>query len=157
MPAMHGWLGRRPAASACRGERNAIYAHYIKIYLDDPEIVQPDDFTAVFHTWIQKGAVEGLLLDVADYQHIQDGPGMILIGDQVDYAFDLGRGGSGLLVRRKFRGTDVYRCNPRYRIRSPSPCACHALEIDPALREKSLSERRSGDRFPGPLPRPEYT
>ena len=51
--------------------------------------------TAVFHAWIQKGAVEGLLLDVADYQHIQDGPGMILIGDQVDYAFDLGREDQG--------------------------------------------------------------
>ena len=130
----------------------------LKIYLDDPEIVQPDDFTAVFHAWIQKGAVEGLLLDVADYQHIQDGPGMILIGDQVDYAFDLGRGGSGLLVRRKFRGTDTVSLQSQVQ-----DTLALALRL-PCLRDRSRTpgknrfpSRRSGDRFPGPLPRPEYT
>ncbi len=40
----------------------------------------------VFHRFIQRGKVEGLVLDVADYRHVPDGPGVVLIGHDVDYS-----------------------------------------------------------------------
>lgn len=39
----------------------------------------------VFHRCIQRGLVEGLVLDVADYRHVPDGPGVLLVGHDVDY------------------------------------------------------------------------
>lgn len=55
----------------------------------------------LFHRWIQNNTVEGLLIDVANYEHVPDGPGILLIGHDVDYSIDLTEGKPGLLVRRK--------------------------------------------------------
>lgn len=61
-------------------------------------------FIGVFHRFIQEAAVPGLLLDVADYIHVPDGPGVILIGHDVDYGIDRTGGRSGLLTVRKRAG-----------------------------------------------------
>jgi hypothetical protein len=58
-------------------------------------------FIGLFHRFIQEDALEGLLLDVADYGHVPAGPGVILIGHDVDYAIDLRDGRAGLLTTRK--------------------------------------------------------
>jgi hypothetical protein len=61
-------------------------------------------FIGVFHRFIQEAAVPGLLIDVADYAHVPDGPGVILIGHDVDYGIDLTGGRTGLLTTRKRSG-----------------------------------------------------
>lgn len=61
-------------------------------------------FIGIFHRFIQKGALPGLLLDVADYAHVPEGPGVILIGHEVDYGIDLAGGRAGLLTTRKRLG-----------------------------------------------------
>ncbi len=61
-------------------------------------------FIGVFHRFIQAAAVPGLLIDVADYAHVPDGPGVILIGHEVDYGIDLAGGRTGLLTTRKHAG-----------------------------------------------------
>jgi len=61
-------------------------------------------FIGVFHRFIQEAAVPGLLIDVADYMHVPDGPGVILIGHDVDYGIDRSGGRSGLLTLRKRAG-----------------------------------------------------
>lgn len=43
---------------------------------------------AVFHRFIQRGLVEGLILDVADYRHVPRGPGVLLVGHDIDYGVD---------------------------------------------------------------------
>ena len=58
-------------------------------------------FIGLFHRFIQEDALDGLLLDVADYGHVPAGPGVILIGHDVDYAIDLTHGRAGLLTTRK--------------------------------------------------------
>ena len=55
----------------------------------------------IFQRWIQEHAVEGLLIDVADYKHVFQGPGIVLIGHEGDYGFDLRDGRPGLLYTRK--------------------------------------------------------
>lgn len=60
-----------------------------------------EPFIPLFHQFIQNASVEGLLIDVADYAHVPDGPGVMLIGHEVDYGFDLRDGRPGLLVTRK--------------------------------------------------------
>jgi len=61
-------------------------------------------FIGVFHGFIQRGAVPGLLIDVADYAHVPDGPGVILIGHEVDYGIEIVNGRAGLLTTRKRAG-----------------------------------------------------
>lgn len=61
-------------------------------------------FIAVFHRFIQEASVPGLLIDVADYAHVPDGPGVILIGHDVDYGIDRTGGRTGLLTTRKRAG-----------------------------------------------------
>ena len=58
----------------------------------------------VFHRFIQQGLVEGLILDVADYRHVQQGPGVLLVGHDIDYGINH----AGLTVTRKrSSGDDV--------------------------------------------------
>ncbi len=64
----------------------------------DPDLAP---FIGLFHRFIQNRNVEGLLVDVADYAHVPDGPGVILIGHDVDYGIDLTGGRAGLLVTCK--------------------------------------------------------
>ena len=42
----------------------------------------------VYHRWIQQDALEGLLIDVADYSHVPAGPGVMLIAHEGNYALD---------------------------------------------------------------------
>ena len=56
----------------------------------------------MFHRFIQQGLVEGLILDVADYRHVQQGPGVLLVGHDVDYGLNK----AGLTVTRKRSSSD---------------------------------------------------
>ncbi len=72
-----------------------------KLFVTDETAVSLVDIIPVFHRWIQEQAVEGLLIDVADYKHVADGPGILIIGHEGDYALDQENGRSGLLYTRK--------------------------------------------------------
>lgn len=52
----------------------------------------PESFIPVFHDWIQRDAVEGLLIDVARYGHVHQGPGVMLVGHEGDYSVDMAGG-----------------------------------------------------------------
>ena len=58
-------------------------------------------FIPIFHRWIQTGAVDGLLIDVADYTHLTDGPAVLLAGHEGNYAIDRTDGRAGLYYHRK--------------------------------------------------------
>ena len=62
---------------------------------------QPDDIVPIFQRWIQEHTVDGMLIDVIDYKHVPEGPGVLLIADEGDYAYDLGDGEIGLNYIRK--------------------------------------------------------
>ncbi|MGH0036130.1 MAG: hypothetical protein ACQGVK_13970 [Myxococcota bacterium] len=71
----------------------------------DPKApVDLDPYIGVFHRFIQGKTVPGLLLDVADYIHVPDGPGVVLIGHDVDYGIDSTGGETGLLTTGKRHG-----------------------------------------------------
>jgi hypothetical protein len=55
----------------------------------------------IFHGWIQNQVFEELLLDVADYRHVPDGPGIVLIGHEADYSIDNTDGRLGVRYNRK--------------------------------------------------------
>ena len=73
----------------------------IKLYLGNPEAVNLAEYGAVFNSWIQTQRLEELLIDVADYLHVYNGPGIMLIGYEADYSLDHRAGRLGLLYNRK--------------------------------------------------------
>mgnify|MGYP000317993773 CR=1 FL=1 len=69
-------------------------------------LLAPNDFDIasiipVFHRWIHNKSVPGLLIDVADYKHVPNGPGILLIGDEGDYSLDQADGRLSLVYDRK--------------------------------------------------------
>jgi hypothetical protein len=79
-----------------------------KIYANEPD-VSDDAFVPVFHGLIRRRALGGLLLDVADYTHVPEGPGVVLVGYDTSFALDRSDGRFGLLAqrRRPFDGSAV--------------------------------------------------
>ncbi|MBX3250366.1 MAG: hypothetical protein KF901_24540 [Myxococcales bacterium] len=61
-----------------------------------------EDLVPVFHRWIREHVVDDdTLIDVVDYGHVKDGPGVALIGHGADYFYDESEGRKGLLFFRK--------------------------------------------------------
>jgi hypothetical protein len=73
----------------------------VKLLVKDPEKVDLQAAVPVFHKWIQEQIFDELLLDVADYSHVPDGPGVVLIGHEADYALDNTDGRLGVRYNRK--------------------------------------------------------
>jgi hypothetical protein len=53
----------------------------------------------LFHGWIQE--TDGVYHDVADYSHMQDGPGILLVADSANVSVDEGDHRRGLLFSQK--------------------------------------------------------
>ena len=61
----------------------------VKLFINTNGSYESKDYIPVFHSWIQNNAVEDhLLIDVADYSHIQDGPGVMLVAHEGNFSLD---------------------------------------------------------------------
>jgi len=73
----------------------------VKLYAKAGDI-DLEKLVPVFHEWIRaKKIPDELLIDVADYAHVPQGPGVVLIGHQSDYYLDVADDRPGLLYSRK--------------------------------------------------------
>lgn len=72
-----------------------------KFFVENSASVELPEFIEIFHRWIQTQALDGLLIDVADYEHVHHGPGIMLIAHEGNYAMDTAHGRMGLLYMRK--------------------------------------------------------
>jgi hypothetical protein len=80
----------------------------IKLFAENPAAVDQEAFIAIFQRWIQNHGLESQqLIDVADYRHVFQGPGVVLIAFDADYALDSGNGELGLLYTRKRQTSDL--------------------------------------------------
>jgi hypothetical protein len=70
-----------------------------KIYLDNPDAAEPDEWFKVLSAWIPDAPE--IFIDVADYQHVQDGPVTLLVGHYVNYSLDATGRRLGLLYDYK--------------------------------------------------------
>jgi len=73
----------------------------LKIFAAEGSAIEPGELIPVFHRWIQTSALDDLLIDVADYRHVHEGPAVILLGHDAHYVWDLGEGRPGLLCSRR--------------------------------------------------------
>ena len=73
----------------------------IKLFVDGELSLDTEAFIPIFHRWIQEKTMAELLIDVADYSHVPNGPGVMLIGHEADYSLDHNAGRYGMLYNRK--------------------------------------------------------
>ena len=74
----------------------------VKFFASDPSSIRVREFVPIFHSWIQKQCVpDHLLIDVHDYSHIQNGPGILLVAHEGNFSTDLDGGRMGLAYYRK--------------------------------------------------------
>ena len=74
----------------------------IKLFFKPNGSYPSKDFIPVFHNWIKTNSVpEHMLIDVIDYSHIPDGPGIMLIAHEGHFSLDKENNMPGLLYIRK--------------------------------------------------------
>jgi hypothetical protein len=104
----------------------------VKLLVQNPAEVDLEPLIPVFHGWIQDQIGEELLLDVADYRHVDGGPGVVLIGHEGNYSVDNTDHRLGVRYNRKavFEGSNQDRLKQGARA---ALTACQRLEADPRL------------------------
>lgn len=90
----------------------------IKVPMQDGAALPALEFILAFHRWIQDRVLSGTVIDVADYSHVHEGPGILLITHEGNYAVDDHDGRRGLSYYTK-----------------------HALEGDLAARIATVARR----------------
>ncbi len=75
----------------------------VKLFVSNPASLDAHELVPVFHRWIQQHSIpDHVLIDVADYMHVIDGPGIMLVSHEANFALDSAVGdGPGLLYNRK--------------------------------------------------------
>src|ERR1700716_4440222 len=83
---------------------NPIQHVRLKTFANEPTAIDPGDAIPIFHRWIQDRVCPEMLIDVADYRHVPNGPGVMLIAHEANYSLDNTKGRLGLLYSRKQAG-----------------------------------------------------
>jgi hypothetical protein len=99
-----------------------------KLFVEGSEAAL-EPLVPVFHRWIKEKPFEELLLDVADYRHVYQGPGVMVIGHQADYSLDNTDGRLGILYNRKAALDGTNQDRLKYSLRA-ALTACQKLEDD---------------------------
>ncbi len=96
----------------------------------------------VFHRWIQKNALPETLIDVADYQHVPAGPGILLVSHDAYYGLDQSKHRLGLLYTRRtsMDGSTADRISQAI---DSALRACNLLEGEPEFAGKLSFDRGS--------------
>jgi hypothetical protein len=111
----------------------------VKFFAVEKEPVPLTAFIDIFHSWIQ--ASDGIYHDVADYSHMMNGPGIVLVAHDANVHIDETGGRRGLLYTQKalLAGSNQERLRGVLRAALEN---CRKLEHEPAMRGKL---RFSGD------------
>jgi hypothetical protein len=113
----------------------------IKIPVAGALAIDPAKTVDLFHQWVARQTVPGvLLIDVAELLHVPNGPGVIAVGHEADFAFDHTGGIWGALYRRKtpLAGTNQERITQA--VASAALIALRLQEAFPGAMEFSRTE-----------------
>ena len=111
----------------------------IKVYAESDTV--PDSaLVPIFHRWIRDRMLDFVFIDVADYAHVPNGPGTMLVTDSITFALDRADGRYGLFAqqRRPVEGdvTDAIALALRQTL-----AVADALERERSLRGKLRFDR----------------
>lgn len=105
----------------------------LKVFAASSSGFDQAELIPIFHRWIQEKRIpDRLLIDVADYRHVHEGPGVMLIANECHFGLDEGGGRLGLRYARKRDepGPAGERLEEAFR---DALGACRLLEEEPSL------------------------
>src|SRR5579871_4763484 len=109
----------------------------IKFFAADPASIRLEEFIPLFHGWIQRQALPGhMLIDVHDYSHMHNGPGILLVAHEANFSIDSMDGPAGLLYYRK-TPTSLPAAGHIATVIGSALDACRLLEKETAVRLKT--------------------
>jgi len=73
----------------------------VKFFAEKGNDIPLHDIIPVFHRWIQEDKLEGLMVDVTEYTHVHQSPGVLIICHEANYALDEQDGKRGFLYSQK--------------------------------------------------------
>lgn len=123
----------------------------VKFFVVPPHAAPLADFIEIFNGWIQGS--DGLYHDVADYSHMEAGPGIVLVAHDANVSIDETKNRRGLRFSQKspLAGSNQEKLRALFRSALEN---CRRLEEEPALRgrlrfaaneaEVSLNDRLLG-------------
>jgi hypothetical protein len=128
-------------------------SHKLSIKLFATEDVAHEVIVPVFHRWIQqKSFPNHLLVDVADYAHVPEGPGTLLVSHEANIHLDHEGGKTGILYVRKQPAGETFEQNLRATLRGVLTAAS-MLQDDETVKATFDTKRvqfRIHDRLNGP-------
>jgi hypothetical protein len=104
----------------------------VKVLLGKDEGLDLAPLIPIFNTWIQNQAPHELLLDIADYRHVPDGPGVIMIGHEGNTSVDNTAARLGVRYNRK-AALDGNNQDRLKQAAIAALTACQRLETEPQL------------------------
>ena len=106
----------------------------VKVFAAAANDIPLADFIDVFHNWIQ--TTDGVYHDVADYSHMQAGPGIVLVANHANVSIDETDNRRGLLYSQKahLNGSNQEKIRTVFRAAMDY---CRRLEQEPSLRGKA--------------------
>ncbi len=83
----------------------------LKVFADAPPDLNLDPFLAIFGRWRHDAENPAQWVDLADYAHMLDGPGVIIVGKQGNFGVNLYEPGPGLLYvgKKDYQGPNDHR------------------------------------------------
>ena len=104
----------------------------VKLLVEPVAYADLEPLIPIFHEWIEQQGPGDLLLDIADYRHVPEGPVVALIGHDGDYSVDNTNRRLGIRYGRKaaFDGSTMDRLTQATRSALE---ACRRLESDARL------------------------
>jgi hypothetical protein len=76
----------------------------LKLFLEPSAHFELEALIPVFHRFIRDQVIKELMIDVVDYSHVPNGPGVVLIGHSADYYVGALDGAYGLVYSLKRGG-----------------------------------------------------
>lgn len=128
----------------------------VKIYAPEPQGIADDAavYVPIFHEWIRQGDLGMVTIDVADYAHVPESPGIMLVAHEAAFALDRADGRFGLLGQRRTPVAGGAAAAIATTLRQVLQIA-ERLEREPALIgalrfDASMIRIESNDRLNGP-------
>jgi hypothetical protein len=111
-----------------------VYRIAVKFFLSEPPDLEKA--ALVFHRWIQEQNLSGhLLIDVARYEHVSEGPKVVLVSHEANISLDDTGGRWGLIYQRK-RPMEGAFGERLARVIGAAVEACSKLETESELAAK---------------------
>jgi hypothetical protein len=105
----------------------------VKLFAADTKGLRLEEFIPIFNSWVQ--ASDGAYYDIADYSHVQAGPGILVVAHEANVSIDCAENRLGLLHNRKqpLAGTNQEKLATIFKAALEN---CRKLEEEPGLDGK---------------------